>query len=51
MKNNRTNKPIKNFQKKKYYTNRNTRSNQTKEIEYEYYYNALKREWEKRIIN
>ena len=39
----KTNKPVKNYQKKKYYTNRNTRNNKNKG-EVEYYYNPQTRE-------
>jgi len=51
----RTNKPIRNFQKKKYYTNRtkgfgllvktkNTRNKNPQEPEWEYFYDPLKKE-------
>jgi len=45
----RTNKPFKNFQKKKYYTNRNIR-NKKFEPAIEYFFDPLKEEWGKRII-
>ena len=47
----KTNKSIRNYQKKKYYTNRNTRkykvlseTNNKSKGEVEYYYNPLKKE-------
>ena len=46
----KTNKPIKNYQKKKYYTNRNVKIVKEK-VRIEYYYNPLTREWKERIIN
>jgi len=45
----RSNKPFKNFQKKKYYTNRNT-FNKKEKSSIEYHYDPQTREWHEKII-
>jgi hypothetical protein len=50
MRNNRTNKPFRNFQKKKYYTNRNKLNRSSQAPEIEYFYDPLKKEWGSRIV-